>query len=68
VTHAFNLSTWEAEAGDRGLDLSQFKASLVYRVSSGTTELHRETLSQKKERERKKMKPPIKKKTLLTAK
>jgi hypothetical protein len=32
VVHAFNPSTWEAEAG-RSLE---FKASLVYRVSSRT--------------------------------
>jgi hypothetical protein len=30
VAHAFNPSTWEAEAG------SEFEASLVYRVSSRT--------------------------------
>jgi hypothetical protein len=43
VAHAFNPSTWEAEA-DRFLI---FKVSLVYRVSSRTARLHRETLSQK---------------------
>jgi hypothetical protein len=32
VVHAFNPSTWEAEAGG----FSEFKASLVYRVSSRT--------------------------------
>jgi hypothetical protein len=32
VAHAFNPSTWEAEAGR----FSEFKASLVYRVSSRT--------------------------------
>ena len=32
VAHACNLSTQEAEAGD----LSEFEASLVYRVSSKT--------------------------------
>jgi hypothetical protein len=31
VAHAFNPSTWEAEAGR-----FEFKASLVYKVSSGT--------------------------------
>jgi hypothetical protein len=31
VAHAFNPSTWEAEAGD-----FEFEASLVYRVSSRT--------------------------------
>ena len=30
VVHAFNPSTWEVEAGR----ISEFKASLVYRVSS----------------------------------
>jgi hypothetical protein len=32
VAHAFNPSTWEAEAGGS----SEFEASLVYRVSSRT--------------------------------
>ena len=32
VVHAFNPSTWEAEAGR----LSEFQASLVYKVSSRT--------------------------------
>jgi hypothetical protein len=32
VAHAFNPSTWEAEAGR----FSEFEASLVYRVSSRT--------------------------------
>jgi hypothetical protein len=43
VTHTFNLSTREAEAGG----LSEFKTSLVYRVSSRKAGLHRETLSLK---------------------
>jgi hypothetical protein len=30
--HAFNPSTWEAEAGE----ISEFEASLVYRMSSRT--------------------------------
>jgi hypothetical protein len=30
VAHALNPSTWEAEAGE----ISEFEASLVYRVSS----------------------------------
>jgi hypothetical protein len=43
VAHAFNPSTREAEAG-----ISEFKASLVYRVSSRTARAtHRETLSRK---------------------
>jgi hypothetical protein len=33
VVHAFNPSTWEAEAGRW---ISKFKASLIYRVSSRT--------------------------------
>jgi hypothetical protein len=33
VAHAFNPSTWEAEAG-RGRQISEFEASLVYRVSA----------------------------------
>ena len=45
VAHAFNPSTWEAEA------------SLVYKVSSRTARgLHRETLS-RKERKKKEKKP-----------
>jgi hypothetical protein len=34
VAHAFNPSTWKAEG--RGRQISEFKASLVYRVSSRT--------------------------------
>jgi hypothetical protein len=33
VVHAFNLSTWEAEAGRQ---ISEFETSLVYQVSSRT--------------------------------
>ena len=33
VAHAFNPSTWEAEAGI-GRQISEFEASLVYEVSS----------------------------------
>jgi hypothetical protein len=44
VEHTFNPSTWEAEAG--GWRISEFKASLVYRMSPGQTGLYRETLSQ----------------------
>jgi hypothetical protein len=32
VAHAFNPSTWEAEAGG----ISEFKTSLIYRVNSRT--------------------------------
>jgi hypothetical protein len=35
VVHTFNPSTWEAEAG-RGRQISEFQASLVYKVSSRT--------------------------------
>jgi hypothetical protein len=42
VAYAFNVSTQEAEAGK-----SEFKASLVYRVSSGRPGLYTKTLSQK---------------------
>jgi hypothetical protein len=34
MAHTFNPSTWEAEAG--GSLISEFEASLVYRVSSRT--------------------------------
>jgi hypothetical protein len=47
--HAFNLSTWEAEAGK-----SEFKASLVYRVSSKTARAtQRNPVSKKKEKGKK---------------
>jgi hypothetical protein len=36
VAHAFNPSTWEAEAGRFLRRISEFKASLVYKVSSRT--------------------------------
>jgi hypothetical protein len=39
MVHTFNPSTWEAEAG------GFLEANLVYRVSSRTARLHRETLS-----------------------
>jgi hypothetical protein len=35
VAHAFNPSTWEAEAGG-GRWISEFEASLVYKMSSRT--------------------------------
>ena len=51
MVHAFNPSTWEAEREaerqrqrQRQVN-SEFEASLVYRVSSRTVRLHRETLS-----------------------
>ena len=50
VAHAFNPSTWEAEAGD----LSKFEASLVYKMSSSTdskaTEKHCLKTPKKKKR------------------
>jgi hypothetical protein len=46
VAHAFNPSTWEAEAG-RFL-ISEFKASLVFRVSSRTArDIQRNLVSEK---------------------
>jgi hypothetical protein len=45
VAHAFNPSTWEAEAGG----FSEFEASLVYRVSSRTARAtQRNPVSKKK--------------------
>jgi hypothetical protein len=41
AAHAFNFSSWEAEA-----DWSEFEATLVYRVSSKTAQGYTETLSQ----------------------
>ena len=49
VAHAFDPSTWEAEGGRW---ISKFRASLVYRASSRTANVHRETLSRKKEKKR----------------
>jgi hypothetical protein len=37
--------------GGRGKRISEFETSLVYRVSSRTARLHRETLSKKKKKE-----------------
>jgi hypothetical protein len=42
VVHTFNLR--------RMREISKFKASLVYRASSGQPGLHRETLSQRKKK------------------
>ena len=52
VAPAFNPSTWEAEAGG----ISEFEASLVYRVP-GQPGLYRETLSWKKKKKKKKTSP-----------
>jgi hypothetical protein len=51
VAHAFNPSTWEAEAG-RFLSFEASLASLVYRVP-GQPGLHREALSKKKKKKKK---------------
>jgi hypothetical protein len=40
--------------GGRGRQISEFEASLVYKVSSGQPGLHRETLSWKKKKKEKK--------------
>jgi hypothetical protein len=55
VAHAFNPSTWEAEASGF---LSSRPAWSTKRVP-GQPELYRETLSQKKEEKKKKRKCPI---------
>ena len=51
VAHAFNPSTWEAEA-----DRSEFKAILVYRVSSRTARatLRNPVLKKKKKESKRK--------------
>jgi hypothetical protein len=46
VAHTFDPSIWEA-----GRRISEFEASLVYRVP-GQPGLHRETLSQKKKKKK----------------
>jgi hypothetical protein len=56
VAHAFNPSTWEAEAGR----ISEFKARLVYKVSSRTARAtqrnsvskNKKTKKRKKERKK----------------
>ena len=56
VAHAFNPSTWEAERGRR---ISEFEASLVYKVSSRTARaIQRNPVSknQKKKKTKKKNK------------
>jgi hypothetical protein len=45
VVHAFNPSTWEAEAGL----ISEFEASLVYKVSSRTVRDTRNPVSKTKQ-------------------
>jgi hypothetical protein len=44
VAHTFNPSTWEAEAGGR---ISEFEASLVYKVSSRTAKVIQRNLVSK---------------------
>jgi hypothetical protein len=39
--------------GSRGKGISRFEASLVYKVISGLTGLHKETLYQKKKKKKK---------------
>jgi hypothetical protein len=52
VAHAFNPSTWEAEAGGS----LEFEASLVYRVSSRTTRAtQRNPVSKKKKKKKKRV-------------
>jgi hypothetical protein len=48
--HAFNLNTQEAEAGS----LCEFKASLVYRLSSRTARTTQRKLVSKNQKEKKK--------------
>ena len=59
VVHAFNPSTWEAEGGG-----FEFKASLVYRVSSRTaTAAQKSPVSKKKKNKKKQSTPPQNKQT-----
>jgi hypothetical protein len=52
VTHAFNPSTWEAEAGRQ---ISEFEVSLVYKVNSITARAtQRNPVSKKKKKKKKK--------------
>jgi hypothetical protein len=48
--------------GGRGRRISEFEASLVYKVSSRTARLHRETLSQKNKKQTNKKKTKTKQK------
>ena len=50
--HAFNPSTWEAEAGG----FSEFEASLVYKVSSRTARVIQRNPVSKKTKKKKKPK------------
>ena len=51
VVHTFNPSTWEAEAGRW---ISEFKASLVYRVSSRTARAIQRNPDSKNQKQKKK--------------
>jgi hypothetical protein len=52
VAHAFNPSTWEAQAGG-----FEFKASLIYKVSSRTARaIQRNPISKKKKQKQKQKK------------
>jgi hypothetical protein len=48
--------------GGRGRQISEFKASLIYKMSSRTARLHRETLSRKTKKKKRKEKKKKKKK------
>jgi hypothetical protein len=57
VAHAFNPSTWEAEAGE----FLEFEASLVYRVSSRTARTTQKNhVSEKIPKNKKKQKQNLK--------
>jgi hypothetical protein len=60
VAHAFNPSTWEAEA-----DEFEFKASLVYRVSCRTARATQRNTVLKKQQQQKKKKKEKKEMTVL---
>jgi hypothetical protein len=53
VAHTFNRSTWEAEAG-RFLKISEFEASLVYKVSSRTARVAQRNPVSKNQKKKKK--------------
>ena len=47
AAHAFNTSTWEAEAEAEAGGISEFEASLLYKVSSRTSQGYTEKPSLK---------------------
>ena len=49
MAHSFNPSTWEAEA----VDLIEFEASLVYKLSSSTARATQRNLVSKKKKKSK---------------